>query len=1254
MPSTPLSPASRRRIEVRLLPVLVLAVAAQVAPAASPDRIARPVDARELRVVADSVHHLALAKFDQGPVDDGMPMKFLVLMFKLSAAQQAGMDSLLADQQNPASPLFHKWITPEEYADRFGLSPSDQSKVAAWLHSEGFSVKQLARGRNWIAFDGTAGQVSRALHTGIHRFHVTGENHYANTGEISVPAALEDVVGGVVGLNDFRLKSNAMLVPPDYNAGSSHYLAPADIATIYDLTPLYQAGIDGTGQSIAVVGESDVLPSDLRTFRTRNSLPANDPKLILYDGVDPGFNSTEAEGVLDLEWAGAIAPKATIYYVYGASAIAAMVSAVNAAIAPVVSVSYGGCEVGWRQAYWRAVMQQANVQGITVVNSSGDSGASGCDAQGEFPFATLGRIVDFPAVLPEVTGVGGTQFVEGTGSYWASANSTNLGSALSYIPEAAWNESGPIGLASTGGGASSFYSKPAWQTGPGVPNDSARDVPDISLSAAIHDSYLITYLGATAAIAGTSCSAPAFAGMLALLNQYQVAKGFQKQPGLGNINPQLYRLAQSAPSAFHDIISGDNAVSCAQGSPDCLTGSYGYPAGVGYDLATGLGTIDANNLVTQWNTQTDGVVVTFTASPTKATLNDTIQLTATVAAASGTAVPTGSVAFSSGGVALGSAALASSGGRQTGSVTFPLYLLGYTGTWTVVATYSGDAAFSSGGATTHVQVSLPATGAAIIPTWPDTVWPSLPPDAQGLTWQTQLGLSEVAGVAASIASFTIDGQPQPLSQYFPAGGILPGGAVTTSVIFRNLAAPVTRTFGFAGTDITGRNWSRQVSVNYLPLPPYVNFNVSATPLTVVQNAAADPSCQWPIQLTVDDLGGSFNVLTGLLAGSADLSAQIPAIFGTPRLAAWGSLQGQLCLNGITPPATDFIQVVINGSLGQEVLVSFAPAPPNPAALSVSPAAVNLITTSAAQPVQSSLSVGISDKTQSWTATILPTNRTGAWLSASQLSGTGPAQIVLKADGAGFEPGVYRATIVIQSPGATPQFVSVPVMFVSGASYSGTAIAGVANAASTGTAGSPGMLLSVYGTKLANSTQAADGSPLPFSLAGVSATVNGLAAPLTYVSPGQINLQIPYEAGAGPAVLGIDNNGQIAGFAFQIAPAAPGILADSAGNLLPSATVQQGGTTTLYLTGAGDVSPSIFSGQAPASGTAAADLPVPLLPLSVTVGGVPAFVQFAGIPAGLIGTVQVNFTVPASVPAGTQPVVATVGGKASPPVSLKIH
>src|SRR5262249_17449903 len=159
------------------------------------------------------------------------------------------------------------------------------------------------------------------------------------------------------------------------------------------------------------------------------------------------------------------------------------------------------------------------------------------------------------------------------------------------------------------GGPSTLYAKPAWQQGPGVPDDGARDVPDVSMTAAGHDGYLIVYNGLLLVTSGTSASAPALSGIIAILNQYQVAKKYQAAAGLGNINPQLYRLAQVAPTAFHDVVDGDNIVPCTQGSPKCLTGSYGYKAGPGYDLVTGLGSVDANNFVTQWHTPSRQVAV---------------------------------------------------------------------------------------------------------------------------------------------------------------------------------------------------------------------------------------------------------------------------------------------------------------------------------------------------------------------------------------------------------------------------------------------------------------------------------------------------------------------------------------------------------------------------------------------------------------------------------------------------------------------
>ncbi len=1223
----------------------LLLIAVSVAAAAPADRITRPVDPARTRIVPGHLRSAAQPQFDAGPADPAMVIEDLVLLIKPSAAQQADLERLLIDQQNPASPMFRRWLTPEQFGDRFGLSAGDEAKVSRWLASAGFAVLRHSRSRNWVAFRGTVGQVANALRTPIHRFRVKGQLHFANTQEPAVPEALADVVGGFLGLNDFRLQPLVRRTPdPDFTSGASHDLAPADFATIYDVAPLYNAGINGSGEGIAIVGASEVDLADIRAFRSRYGLPANDPQLIPYLGTSPGFNGAEIEGDLDLEWAGAIAPNAKISYVYGPDPIEAIVAAVDMNVAPVISVSYGDCEIDFAAPFYRSIAQEANAQGITILNASGDAGAAGCDSQGFEPFATRGEMVDFPAVLPEVTGVGGTTFVEGSGGYWTT-NSANLGSATGYIPEAAWNESSAAGLAAGGGGASVFYAQPGWQAVPGVPADNARHVPDVALSAAIHDAYLITYEGLNIPVGGTSAPTPSFAGVIALLNQYQVSQGFQSQPGVGNINPQLYRMSQSVAAAFHDVTSGNNIVPCAQGSPNCSTGSFGYPAGPAYDMATGLGSIDANTLVTQWNAQAAGVGVVL-QSPAQATVNDTVTATVTVfGRPSGPAgTPTGTVAFSINGLALGTGTLDSTG---TTIVKFPVYQLG-AGKFTLVAVYSGDSVFSGGSAAAQITVTTPTNVSAIVISGPNTVF-AAPPDAEGLSWQTNITLRETAGVPALITGFSIDGVAQPLANYFPSTAIPASGTVRTTVFFRNLATPVTRTFAFAGTDAAGQSWTRQLSVVYYPLPTYIDFNLTATPLEVTQNTAANPACQWAAQIHVDETSGFPGSITTLLAGSTDLSSQIPSIFGTTRLGAWGSLAGTICFSGIVPPASSYIEVDLSSGAAQEVLVEFDGPPSAPVTLSAAPAQVNLA--SAGQPAQSSLSIGITDTTQQWRAAVYPANPTTGWLSASQLSGTGPATITLTASGGGFEPGVYYAALVIESLNAQPQQITVPVVFVLGGSSSGTVVTGVANAASRQAAASPGMVLAITGSNLANSTVTPTGSQLPYSAGGVSATVNGVAAPIVSVSPSLVEIQVPYEVGAGPGVVGINNNGQIAGFPLQIAASAPGIFADANGNLTPQASVAQGASAVLTATGVGDVSPALPTGFAAPPLTSLTVTPI--LPVSVTVGGTPAFLQSVNLQARAVGIAAVSFVVPASVPVGTQPLVLTVGGVSSPPVNVTV-
>jgi len=564
-----------------------------------------------------NVHPRAQAQYDQGPADASRWISPMTLILKRSAAQQAALARLLQNQQDPVSSQYHRWLTPEEFGHRFGFSQADIKAVSSWLESQGFTIVDVPLSRNLIVFRGTVQTVQSAFRTSIHSYLVDGAAHIGNSNEPSLPASLEPLVLAVTGLNDFHPKAPARwpgkrtAATPDFTASDgTHFLTPADYAVIYDLVALYQAGFNGSGQQIAVVGQCNIGLSDVQTFRSTFGLPPNDPRLTLASGSPepPSTGGDCDEAYLDVEWTGGIASGATINYIYATDALFAVQYAVTQNIAPIVSYSFGDCERGFSASdstTFESLAQQANAQGITWVASSGDSGPAACDAAFSSTSnpASNGLAVNFPASIPEVTGVGGSEFNDGLGAYWSSSNGPGGASVISYIPEMAWNETGTGGLAASGGGLSALYLKPTWQTGPGVPAQDERAVPDVALTAAGHDGYLTFANGNEYIDSGTSTSAPSFAGILAILNQYAVAKGLQSQPGQGNINPNLYRLAQSAPSAFHDITTGNNVVPCAMGSTDCTTGSLGYSAGPGYDLVTGLGSVDVNNLVSQWSNQ---------------------------------------------------------------------------------------------------------------------------------------------------------------------------------------------------------------------------------------------------------------------------------------------------------------------------------------------------------------------------------------------------------------------------------------------------------------------------------------------------------------------------------------------------------------------------------------------------------------------------------------------------------------------------
>ncbi|MDB5975962.1 MAG: Peptidase propeptide [Nevskia sp.] len=596
--------------------LLLAFVAAADSPVALHDRIAAPLNARSSMVLNGSIHPLAQARYETGRVSGDIVLHGVSLYFARSAAQQADLEELLRQQQDPASPNYQAWLTPQQYASRFGISAADQAKITSWLLGQGFSIDSVSASGNRVSFSGSAARIESAFQTELHRYQVDGESHFANASDLSVPAALSGMVLGVRGVDDFRPKAHFRTAPRFTSSQTgNHLLAPGDLATIYNISPLYTAGLTGSGRTIAVVGQGAINLRDIQAFRSAAGLPAKDPVLTLVPNnsvpVDNGSTDME-EADIDIEWSGGMAPNATINFVYAKNVFDAMNYAIENNVAPVISISYGLCEsqVGSAAKTFDSTFLQANTQGQTIVTSSGDAGAADCDVAGK-PNATTtsnGLAVDFPASSPNVTGIGGTEFNDSNGTYWKpQASSDVIASALSYIPEFVWNDtSADLGLSASGGGKSSQFSKPSWQTGVGVPGDNARYVPDIALAASNgHVPYLFcTTVASTGqgtclngfrdnsgnltSAGGTSFGAPVFAAILTLVAQKTGASA------LGNVNPRLYQLAGSTTTVFHDITSGNNNVKTTGGS------TIGYSAGVGYDPTTGLGSMDVSNLANAW------------------------------------------------------------------------------------------------------------------------------------------------------------------------------------------------------------------------------------------------------------------------------------------------------------------------------------------------------------------------------------------------------------------------------------------------------------------------------------------------------------------------------------------------------------------------------------------------------------------------------------------------------------------------------
>jgi hypothetical protein len=1048
-----LRPRFTSHLAVLLLGTSVLMAQADAQAAAQPDRIQGKIDGTRVIALAGSLHPLARAEYDRGDVDPALNLPFLSLMFAKTSAEQAALDELLKEQQDPSSPSFHKWLTPEQFADRFGASQRDIAAIKLWLESEGFRVWQVARSRTWIQFSGTAAQAGRTFGTEIHSFDVNGEKHYANSRIPVVPASLASLVTAIYGLNDFYPKpwarhntstpsGKATASGPLYTwGGGIHSLAPGDLATIYDIGPLQTLGFTGAGQSVAIAGASDINVSDVALYRSTFGLPAPNIIVEVY-GADPGtVSGWFDEGNIDLDVLSAVAPQATLYFVISANAWNSVISAIDNNYAPVLSMSFGTCEplagAAWASSI-QSLAQQANTQGITLVASSGDSGPAACDADSSSA-ASGGLAVNLPASIPEVTGVGGTQFNQSGGNYWSSQNNANGGSALSYIPEAVWNEGG--GIESSGGGLSTAYpGKPSWQVAPGVPNDNSRDVPDVAFTASpADDGYVVVLNGALSTAAGetwggTSASAPLFSGVAALLNQYLISTGASLAPGLGNLNSRLYSLAQTTPDVFHDITQGNNIVPCVISSPNCgVSDTFGYSAGPGYDLVTGLGSIDVYNLFLNWSANSPapsisslspssavsgGAAFTLTVKGSNFVAGSTVkwgstslattfvssrQLTAAVAASLiATAAQAGVTVVNPGGAASGSATFSvtlqtpaifslSPSSRAAGGPAFTLTVNG--------SNFVAGSIIEWGSTPLTTVFSSSAKLTATVPT--NLITSAATPSVTVVN----PGGAASGGVTFSVTS----NAPAPsLSALTPNSAAAGGAAFTLSATGTNFVSGATVTWG--GTALTTKfsnsgKLTASVPANLITVPGGLNIQV-ANPGASTSGAMAftvtAPSIQ-SLYPSSEMAAGSAFTLT--VAGSSFVSGSAVYLNHTSvttSFASAGELLAAVPASLVATPGTLNVTVVNPGGATSNT-VGFTVAPAVPSITAISPRTV----THGSKAFTATVSGAyfLSGATAMWnrtrlTTTVVSVNKLTVAIPASLVVSKGTAQITVVNPGGG--------------------------------------------------------------------------------------------------------------------------------------------------------------------------------------------------------------------------------------------------------------
>jgi len=896
-----------------LLAYLLLATAGAVAVQAQSSASASQVPVTPSRITNDW-HSTALATLpksapaqfhsaaDLGTAPANQPLGRMILLLTPSAAQRQALTLKLADLENPASTSYHRWLTPAGFAAQYANSTADVETVAAWLGSQGFTVAPIPATRGWIEFSGTAGQVEQAFQADVHSYATTNGTRPVLMGTISVPSALAPLVVGLVSL-DGVVSTPALTAPTPLSVLPADLAGRKNIATAEALTPkliaaqihldtLQLAGTLGTGETIAIPSRSNVIASDINAFRSVFGLPAQTLKVSL-NGADPGLSDDQAAATLAASWAGAAAPGAQILLVPAAATNAtdgldlALASIVDGALAHTVEIGYSTCEAGLsaaHQAFYAALYQQAAAEGIAIVVAAGDSGASACHPAGNTTPVSTGYAVNGLASTPWNVAVGVAAFAPSGASAltaWSPATAAD--------PEYAG-----------GGGSSTLYAAPGWQ-GSSVQQAAGkaqgrRLLPDVVLPAAIDSSTnrglafcLSSAEDATGCTlvrsGGSSAAAAVFSGLSALVAQ---AHGAQ-----GSLADTLYAL-ESKSGVYSDVQQGSAQLACTAGTADCgSNGEIGYSAAAGYDLATGLGVVNAQAMLSNWASPMNGsgaTSVSLSVSPvqTNSTYNPSasITFTAQVLSSTGGTTPSGTVVFydttTSQSLSLPITM------DSTGTATTTLEGVFAMGGNEMVAQYSGDGTYAANTSTPPVNINTQASTTSLLVTPSST--------------------TAAPGQSISVVVTLTVGSP-------PAGSVNPVGVVTLNVdggqetYTAALATSASVTTATFATVLMPANSSLSTHTLQAIYPTNTAYAGSTSPQVVVTMAKTTPSVTLT-PATTTPLPNASLVLTALVAPTVTES-MVPSgsvsfyedgsLIGTSQVTAGSS--GSTATLTITAPGT---------------------------------------------------------------------------------------------------------------------------------------------------------------------------------------------------------------------------------------------------------------------------------------------------------------------------------------------------------------